>query len=153
MARFRYRMQNILNIKESMEQQARMQYAAALQKLREEEERLVYLRHRKEGYERHAKELLSETLDIREITENNRGILITEEEIKAQQIRIRNAQAAADKARQKMTEVMQERKTHEKLKERAFEQFLSDEKHKESKEIDELTSYTYGQRIAESENT
>ena len=52
-----------------------------------------------------------------------------------------------------MTGFMQERKTHEKLKEKAFEQFLQEEKQRESKEIDELTSYTYGQRIAESENT
>ena len=39
-----------------------------------------------------------------------------------------------------------ERKTHEKLKEKAFQQFLMEEKKQESKEIDQLTSYTYGQR-------
>ncbi len=40
-----------------------------------------------------------------------------------------------------------ERKTHEKLKEKAFEEFLMEEKRQESKEIDQLTSYTYGQRL------
>ena len=39
-----------------------------------------------------------------------------------------------------------ERKTHETLKEKAFQQFLEDEKRQEGKETDELTSYTYGQR-------
>ena len=39
---------------------------------------------------------------------------------------------------------MQERKTHDKLKEKAFEQFVKDENARESKEIDELTSYSYG---------
>ena len=38
------------------------------------------------------------------------------------------------------------RKTHETLKEKAFQQFLADEKKQEGKEVDELTSYTYGQR-------
>ena len=48
--------------------------------------------------------------------------------------------------RSRLTEVMKERKTHETLKEKAFQQFLADEKRQEGKEVDELTSYTYGQR-------
>ena len=35
---------------------------------------------------------------------------------------------------------------HEKLKEKAFEQFMKDENAAEGKAVDELTSYTYGQR-------
>ena len=54
-------------------------------------------------------------------------------------------------ARQKLTGLMQERKMHEKLKEHAFEAFMQDEKKREGKEVDELTSYTYGQRIQERE--
>lgn len=151
-AKFKYRMQNILNIKISMEEQAKMQYAQANRRLREEEEKLEMLYQKKECYELHAKELLMETLNIRDITENNRAILMTEEEIKAQILQVRRAQDLAEKARKRMTEFMQERKTHERLREKAFEQFLQEEKQRESKEIDELTSYTYGQRIAETEN-
>ena len=44
---------------------------------------------------------------------------------------------------------MQERKTHEKLKEKEFEQFLLDEAASESKEIDELVSYRHGQKKEE----
>ncbi len=49
-------------------------------------------------------------------------------------------------AREKLTEIMQERKMHEKLKEKALLQFLDEEKAAEAKVVDELTSYTYGQR-------
>ena len=49
----------------------------------------------------------------------------------------------------KLTELMQERKMHEKLKENAFEEFKEEVKKQEGKEVDELTSYTYGQRIQE----
>ena len=153
MAKFKYRMQNILNIKISMEEQAKLQYAQANRRLMEEEEKLELLRKKKEQYELHAKELLSENLNILDITENNRAIQMTGEEIKAQILQVKRAEEVAEKARQRMTGFMQERKTHEKLKEKAFEQFLQEEKQRESKEIDELTSYTYGQRIAESENT
>ena len=48
---------------------------------------------------------------------------------------------------QRLTEIMKDRKTHEKLKEKAFEQFLQDENARESKEIDELTSYRHGKKI------
>lgn len=45
-----------------------------------------------------------------------------------------------------MAEAMKERKMHETLREKAFEAFLQEENHAESKAIDELTSYTYGQK-------
>lgn len=151
MAKFKYRMQNILNIKLSMERQARMQYAAANMKLREEEEKLEAFRQRKADYEAEAKRLLAEKLDVREIMFNNQAIMMAEEDIKAQVIQVHTAQLNVERAREKMTQVMQERKTHELLKEKAFEQFLQELKQQESKEIDELTSYTYGQRIAENE--
>lgn len=151
MAKFKYRMQNILNIKLSMERQARMQYAAANMKLREEEEKLEAFRQRKADYEAEAKRLLAEKLDVREIMFNNQAIMMAEEDIKAQVVQVHTAQLNVERAREKMTQVMQERKTHELLKEKAFEQFLQELKQQESKEIDELTSYTYGQRIAENE--
>ena len=151
MAKFKYRMQNILNIKLSMERQARMQYAAANMKLREEEEKLEAFRQRKADYEAEAKRLLAEKLDVREIMFNNQAIMMAEEDIKAQVIQVHTAQLNVERAREKMTQVMQERKTHELLKEKAFEQFLQELKQQESKEIDELTSYTYGQRIVENE--
>jgi len=34
----------------------------------------------------------------------------------------------------------------EKLREKAFETFIKEENARESKEVDELTSYTYGQK-------
>ena len=46
-------------------------------------------------------------------------------------------------------EIRTERRTHEILRENAFEEFLLEEKAAESKEIDQLTSYTYGQKLAE----
>ena len=78
MARFRYRMQNILNMKISMEQQAKMQYAAANRRLSEEEEKLERIRNRKAAYEAEAKRLLSQKLNLRDIMANNQAILMTE---------------------------------------------------------------------------
>lgn len=149
MAKFRYRMQNVLNIKLSMERQAKQQYAEASAKLREEEEKLNVLLRRKFEYEQKARELLKDSLNVREISQNNEAITRMEEFIIQQRRAVQTAMKNVEKARQKMTEVMQERKTHERLREKAFDEFLVEEKQHESKEIDELVSYTYGQRLRE----
>ena len=60
---------------------------------------------------------------------------------------VEEAKQLLETAREKLAEVMQERKVQENLKEKAFEEFLLEEKRQESKEIDQLTSYTYGQKI------
>ena len=146
MARFRYRMQSILDIKEKLESQARQELAAAQAALREEEERLEALKERKAGYEEEAAGLLSGTLRVREIEENKTAILKMDEYILLQTDRIKTAQKQVDRARERLQEVMQERKMHEKLREHAFEAFLDEEKKQEGKEVDELTSYTYGRK-------
>ena len=66
-----------------------------------------------------------------------------EEKIKEQKEVVFRAMAEVDKARQKLNQCMQERKTHEKLREHQFEEFLQGLNAEERKEIDELVSYRY----------
>lgn len=146
MARFRYSMQSILNIKLKMETQAKQEFSAARSALDAEEEKLQQLIDKKAGYEREAERLLSGNLNLREIEENKTAILCMDTFIAGQRENVRLAEKKLEAARVKLTEVIMERKTHEALKEKAFEQFLEDEKRQESKEVDELTSYQYGER-------
>ena len=53
------------------------------------------------------------------------------------------AEKNVEAARIRLNEVMVERKTHEKLREKAFEEFKQGLAYAEGKEIDELVSYTY----------
>lgn len=146
MARFRYSMQSILDIKMKMETQAKQEFSAARMALDREEEKLEGLSDRKKGYEKRAAELLAGTLDLLAIEENKTAILCMEDYIAGQRLRVAAAEKELEQARIRLTEVMLERKTHESLKDKAFQQFLMDEKKQEGKEVDELTSYTYGQR-------
>lgn len=146
MARFRYSLQSILDIKLKMETQAKQEFSAAKNALDEEEEKLEALHRRKEGYEEEAKKLLTGTLKVREIEENKEAILRMDEYIARQREQIRLAAARMEQAREKLAEVMKERKTHETLREKAFEEFLKEENKQESKAVDELTSYTYGRK-------
>ena len=146
MAKFRYRMQSILNIKLKMEEQAKMQFAQAQAKLNEEEEKLQKLIDRKSLYESDLKEQLQSKLNLLKIEELQNAVIRMEEFITLQKREVDKAARVVEKERQKLTEVMMERKSHEKLKENAFEEFMQELNSAEGKEIDELTSYTYGQK-------
>ncbi len=153
MAVFRYRMQSILNIKLKMETQAKQEFAQAKLVLDREEEKLQELYEQKSFYEKRAASLLSGKLDLLEIAANKEAILKIEEYIAEQKKRVDKAKQLLENAREKLREVMQERKVQEALKEKAFEEFLMEEKQQESKEIDQLTSYTYGQKLQAQENS
>lgn len=139
-------MQSILNIKLKMEDQAKMQFAQAQARLNEEEEKLQKLKDRKSQYEAELKGLLQTILDLPKIEEMQNAVMRMEEFILEQKKEVDKAARIVEKAREKLTEVMMERKSHEKLKENAFEQFMQELNSAEGKEIDELTSYTYGQK-------
>lgn len=146
MARFRYSLQNILNIKEKMETQAKQEFGTAQAALNAETEHLERLRARRREYEAQSADLLKGKLDLRAIEENKEALLKMDSIVAAQAIRVEKAKENVEAARERMAEAMKERKMHETLRQKAFEAFLQEENHAESKAIDELTSYTYGQK-------
>jgi flagellar FliJ protein len=147
MAKFHYRMQSILNITQQMEMQARMEYAAAQEKLRRASEYMAKLREERAGYMEEGSKMRRSELNVVKMRENTRIIEQTDERIKAQETVIAEAERGLNDARTRLQEVMTQRKTHEKLRDKAFEEFMQDEKSKEGREVDELVSYKYGQRI------
>lgn len=146
MAKFTYRMQSILNIQYQLETQAKMEFGRAQMKLMEEEEKLQGLINRKEAYLEEGRRMRSDVLHVGDLKDNRNAVLIMDEMIEAQREQVAQAQKVVETARLKLQEVMQERKMHERLKEKAFGQFMQEENAAEGKAVDELTSYTYGQR-------
>ena len=144
MAKFNYRMQNILQLKEKMEEQERNNFAARRRALTEEEEKLRVLLDKRNAVAEEGKRLRQTVIDVRSIRENEDLQRYTEEQVKQQRIKVRVAEKSLDAARAKMQEAMQERKIHEKMREKAFERFVAEMNAAEVKEIDELTSYVYG---------
>ena len=142
-------MQNILNIKEKMETQAKQQFGEAKRLLDIEEDALAELYRRREEIERHAVEVLQGDLDMHEIEDSQMSRIICDQKIADQQIKVSRAEAALERARAELEEAVKERKTHEKLKEKQFDEFIREENRAESKSIDELTTYTYGQKVTE----
>lgn len=151
MAKFIYRMQSILDIKIKLETQAKMQFASAKHALDLEEEKLEILKNRKEAYLEEGRSLRNSSLNVKQLKDNKTALQTMDIFIEEQKGQIRIAEGKLEEARIRLQEVMQERKIQEKLREKSFEDFLMEENHRESKEVDELTSYTYGQRRLETQ--
>lgn len=146
MAKFRYRMQNILNVKMKLESQAKIAYGIANQKYLDEQKKLQEIVLRRNTYERILKESMTGSINVREVTHARADVNTMKTLMRRQMIEVHKAELALEDARRALNEIMQERKTHEKLKEKAFQQFMEEEKAAESKEIDQLVSYTYNNK-------
>ena len=145
MAKFFYKMQNILDIKLKLETQARNEFAIANAQLAEEEEKLDALERRRQQYENRLAELYTDKLDIKEIGETAEAVELMKKQKRLQEVKVMMARKKSEEAREKLQEAIQDRKTHEKLKENAFEVFKQEVAASESKEIAELVSYRHGQ--------
>ncbi len=146
MAKFKYRMQNILNIKMKLEAQAKIAYGIANQKYLDEQQKLQEIVLRRNGYEMALKECMTGKLDVKKVSHARADVNTMKTLMRRQMIEVHKAELALEDARRALNEIIKERKTHEKLKEKAFEQFMQELKAEESKEIDQLVSYTYNDK-------
>ena len=133
MAKFRYRMQNILNVKMKLESQAKIAYGIANQKYLDEQKKLQEIVLRRNNYEKILKECMTGSINVREVTHAREDVNTMKTLMRRQMVEVHKAELALEDARRALNEIVQDRKTHEKLKEKAFQQFLEEEKAAESK--------------------
>ena len=138
MAKFIYRMQNILDIKYKLEDAAKQEYADAMMILSEEEKKLELLKQRRYGYYLDYNASIKGQLDFVQIDECGNAMDIMDEMIMAQIEVVREKSNDVELARNKLNSLMQERKMHEKLKENKFEEFKQEINEQEAKETAQI---------------
>ena len=143
MVKFRYSMQSVLDIKYRLEDQAKGVYAAAKLRYEEEVEKKERLEEQKRRYEDALQKLMLNRLDFREIQFTKTGIEAIEDAIKKQKRAVAIAKHKMDAASERLRELMVERKTHEKLKGKALEEYQKESLDVERKETDEIVSYRF----------
>lgn len=151
MAKFKYRMQNILDVKQKLEESAKMEFSEANARVLSEEEKLLMIENKKLEYENEGRRLRKAQLHVGDIKSNVQAVSVLQEMIKTQEKEVEKAKVVQEQKRLQLQNAMQERKTQEKLYENAFAEFIKEENARESKEVDELVSYVYGQRGKEEE--
>lgn len=156
MAKFIFKMQNILAVKYKLEDQAKSRYGMAMTKLREEEEIQRQLYQKKDGYGLQLSEWVSDTsagLNIMKIRQLEDAVETMKYRISVQKIAVSRAEHQVNLARMQLDEAMKERKTYEKLREKAFEEFKKEIESEERKEIDELVSFKFRSNGANTDDT
>lgn len=145
MKKFRYSMQNILDVKYRLEEVAKGEYSVAQGLLNEELRKLDLLYTQLREYEEELTRLVSGKLDFRKITFQENAIEHKKNMIKEQKKNVIAAEKGVERARRKLNDVMVERKTHELLRERSLEQYMKELNKEEATEVDELVSFRYNQ--------
>lgn len=143
MAKFFYSMQNILDIKLKLEETAKQEYSEARMRLSAEEEKLALLEERRDSYYREYQEALQGNLDFLKIEECRYSLDVMGDMIIRQNDVIKQRSKELELVRQKLNQVMQERKMHEKLKEKQFDTFKQEINAQENKETDEVAGYQF----------
>lgn len=144
MAKFVFSMQNILSMKEKLEEQEKAEYSQVIMRFNEEQEKLNGLMERQGMAEVELRNTINEVLDVQEIREKEDFLEIIKVYVKEQQLVLLACEEEVRQARERLNEAMKERKIYEKLREKAFEEFMLEENKREQKEIDELVSYRFG---------
>ena len=143
MTRFVFSMQNILNMKEKLEEQEKNQYSQANMRLQEAIEKQEELEKRLDYEKRKLQEEVSSSLNIFRIRQQEEAVEMIRMYVRQQILIVKQCEKEVEVARRRLNEAMKERKTFEKLRERAFDKYTLEENLREQKEVDELVSYRY----------
>ena len=146
MAKFVYRMQNILNIKQKLETQAKMTYSLANQKYLQQKILQEYM-VRRVGYEQHWKKLMQGNLNLQEVEHARADVNAMKTIVRRQMVEVHKAEKELEDARNRLKTSADTAENKNQIieiaDEKAFEEFKQELAEAETKEIDELVSYTY----------
>ena len=144
MAKFKYGMQNIFELKQKLEEQQKMTLATARINLNNEEDKLETLYMRKRNYEEALRQSCRNRLNVNAIKLGASAYKSMDYFIGIQKIEVKKAEGIVSIEQDKMIEAMKERKIQEKLREKAFDRFLKEMNAEEVAMVDELVAYKYG---------
>ena len=143
MPRFEFRLDRYLSVKEQIEDQKEIEYAAALRKVEEEKARLAELEQARVQTVEDLRKSVSKRISPMEIRRYNNTIERLKHMIVVQTERLEMAKMHAEDKRLELVEAMKERKAIETVKENAYEEFVKQEDRITRRTTDELTSYKY----------
>ena len=145
-AKFVYKMENVLKVKEQIENTRKQEFALAQGKLTAEENKLQELKTRLRIYEQELREATSNKIDVNQLRRLGESIKVSREQIKAQLVQVEVAKKNLELAQQRLADAVKEIKIQDILKEKAFEEFKLEISAQEMKEIDEVVSFNYNNR-------
>ena len=146
MAKFKFRLQSYLNIKEKLEDQKKNEYGQAMAAVTREKQLKEKIDNDKAQSIDHWKEKISQRVDPLSCQRYNAYISLLKQKSTEQQKVVIKAEKQAEIKRNELVESMQERKMLDILKEKDHVTFIKEEQQAEQKMVDEIVSYRYNNR-------
>lgn len=152
MARFKFKLQALLNIKAQMEDSLKNELGKALHKLEHEKGVLKEIEDDREKCIDRFNDKSSQGISIGRLKEYTVFISHLRDKMVRQKDNINYAQKNVDNYREQLVKIVQERKILEKLKEKKYQEYLKEQLKEEQKFADEIVSYNFIKNIAEENN-
>lgn len=143
MKKFTFNLQSVLDLQYELEEQMKTAFGEASRKLKDEEEKLIQLMNQQKSYETALREAGLGDLDVREMQRLKHFIDVMKSRVRSQMLQVHVAEKNLEAARIKLNEAIINRKTYEKMREKAFDEYKYELAYEESKEIDQLVSYQH----------
>jgi flagellar FliJ protein len=143
MAKFNFKMQNLLNIKEQMEIMCQNELSKATKKYLFQKEKLISIENNIEETILNMKNNENGKLSVNFLMLYLPYIERMKLEKKNAERLLKSAEKEVEDYRMKLMEAVKEKKMYEVLKEKRFNEFKIELQHQEDKNVDELISYKY----------
>lgn len=143
MAKFVFNLQNVLNIKEKMEDQKKIELGNANRELQFQQQKLNQLVIEKEKFINEFHKKKGTKIKARDLSKVNTAIKYYLDKITEQKELVNNAKNKVKIKREELKAAVVEKKTYERLKEKALLDFMEEIKSEENKIVDEIVSYKY----------
>ena len=147
MSGFKFRLQKILEHRETLENIKKGEFGKAQAELNIEMQNLLELENSKVLALREKQATSQISTTMYELRKYNNYILNLDKRIDLQMIKIEQAKEEVEKARQELIESTKDKKIIEKLKSRDYEEFLYEEKKDEEKIVDQFVSYSSSTKV------
>ncbi len=146
---FKFKLQTLLDVKEKMEEQKKIELGKANQKLLKEQEKLnSFVQSKIEAIEQQRNLAFAK---INVVMYSNYGNYISklEKSIEEQRKKVKIEEKNVEKAKENLIEVIKERKSYEKLREKKLDEFKREALSKEQKSADEIVTYKHSKKLEE----
>lgn len=138
MAGFVFRFQKIMDIKENEKEEAKMEYAESLSRLREQEQELAHLLNLKKQWELRWNDIEKQPVSIQLLLEIQTYLRHLNQQIQKKRNKIFRAEQEADSFQQTLIDKSKELQVWEKWKDKSFLEYQEVELQCEQKIMDEL---------------
>ncbi len=142
MKKFQFGLDGVMRYKQQVLEGAQNEYAALVQRVQQQEQRLQAVVERYRAYNQEFRQAEAEGITIAQAMGYETGLRALEREQQQEEKRLKQMQAQAEQGRQRLVAARQDTNSLEKLKEKKSEVYRKEAQKQEEEFIDELVSNT-----------